>query len=162
ELASNLPVDRLNQVLALQPGVVASASGNTISIRGGRMDEAATYIVGVPTTPGNRGTAFVTPAGNAIGLAEGSVEEASVTTGSSSAEFGNAQSGIISLATKSGGSRFQGSLAYETEEVFPDAPNIGSNKVSATPGGPLVGNLTFLVAGDNAGNHSGASGQARG
>ncbi len=161
ELASNLPVDRLNQVLALQPGVVASASGNTISIRGGRMDEAAVYIDGVPTTSGNRGTGFTSPAGNTLGLAEGSVEEASVTTGSSSAEFGNAQSGIISLATKSGGSRFQGSLAYETEEVFPDASNMGFNKVSASLGGPLVGNLTFFVSGDVEGNRSASSGKER-
>ena len=31
-----LPVDRIAQVLTLQPGVVASTSGNTLSIRGGR------------------------------------------------------------------------------------------------------------------------------
>jgi outer membrane cobalamin receptor len=161
ELASNLPVDRLNQVLALQPGVVASATGNTISIRGGRSDEAAIYIDGVPTSSGNRGTGFTSPAGNVIGLAEGSVEEASVTTGSSSAEYGNAQSGIISLATKSGGSRFQGSLAYETEEAFPAASNMGFNKVGASLGGPLLGNLTFFVSGDVEGNRSASSGKER-
>ena len=161
ELSGNLPVDRLNQVLALQPGVVASASGNTISIRGGRSDEAATYIDGVPTSPGNRGTAFVTPAGNSIGLTERAVEEASVTTGSSSAEFGNAQSGIVSVATRSGGPQFQGSLGYETEEVFSSASNMGFNKVVASLGGPLVGNLTFFVSGDIEGNRSASSGKER-
>src|SRR5215210_5504800 len=51
----NLPVDRLNSVLALQPGVVASPTANTISIRGGRTDEAVTYVDGVPVTAGYRG-----------------------------------------------------------------------------------------------------------
>ena len=59
---SKLPVDRVSNVLALQPGVVASTNGNTLSIRGGRTDEAATYIDGVPTGPGNRGTGFRAPA----------------------------------------------------------------------------------------------------
>jgi Carboxypeptidase regulatory-like domain/TonB-dependent Receptor Plug Domain len=158
ELSRNLPVDRLNQVLALQPGVVASASGTTISIRGGRSDEAATYLDGVPVTPGNRGTGFVSPAGNSIGMTERALEEASVTTGSSSAEFGNAQSGIVSLATRSGGSRFQGSLAYETDEIFPNTSSYGFNKVLGSLGGPLVGNLTFFLSGDVEGAQASTTG----
>ncbi len=55
EFTSNLPVDRLNNVLALQPGVVASPSNNTSSIRGGRKTEAVTYVDGVPVSPGYRG-----------------------------------------------------------------------------------------------------------
>src|SRR5690606_4693169 len=52
EYTDKLPVDRINQVLALQPGVVASTSGNTLSIRGSRSDESATYIDGIPTQRG--------------------------------------------------------------------------------------------------------------
>ena len=59
DYAEQLPVDRITNVLALQPGVVASTTGNTLSIRGGRTDEAATYIDGVPTGAGNRGGGFV-------------------------------------------------------------------------------------------------------
>ena len=51
-----LPVDRLSQVLTLQPGVVADSAGSGINIRGGRADEAATYVDGMPITPGNRGS----------------------------------------------------------------------------------------------------------
>ena len=61
DYAEKLPIDRVNNVLALQPGVVASVTGNTLSIRGGRTDEAATYVDGVPTGPGNRGGGFVRP-----------------------------------------------------------------------------------------------------
>ena len=56
EVVKNLPVDALNQVLALQPGVVASRSTNQLSIRGGRIDQNATYIDGVPVQSGYRGT----------------------------------------------------------------------------------------------------------
>ena len=41
----NLPVDRADQVLAILPGVTADNDGN-ISIRGGRNNEAATYVDG--------------------------------------------------------------------------------------------------------------------
>ena len=43
-----LPADRINNILALQPGVVASPGGGALSIRGGRTDQAATYVDGVP------------------------------------------------------------------------------------------------------------------
>ena len=54
-----LPVDRVAQALILQPGVIAGSQRSTlsISIRGGRTDEAAVYIDGVPVNPGYRGGA---------------------------------------------------------------------------------------------------------
>src|ERR671910_1119528 len=67
QFTSNLPVDRLNSVLTLQPGVVAaSPSGNTISIRGGRTQEAVTYIDSVPVTPGYPGDARASSAGSGV------------------------------------------------------------------------------------------------
>ena len=58
EYTEKLPVDRIANVLALQPGVVAQNNGG-ITIRGGRPDEAAVYVDGVPVTAGNRGGQFV-------------------------------------------------------------------------------------------------------
>jgi Ca-activated chloride channel family protein len=43
---AQLPVDRVDQKTAVQPGVVSSPSGNTVSVRGGRPDEAASYVGG--------------------------------------------------------------------------------------------------------------------
>ena len=88
-VAAELPVDRINDVLALQPGVTVDNAGN-LSIRGGRNNEAATYVDGVPVQAGYRGDAFVGSAGSAINIGTGAFEEASVTTGSSSAVFGYA------------------------------------------------------------------------
>lgn len=141
-----LPVDRIAQVLTLQPGVVASTSGNTLSIRGGREDEAATYVDGVPVTPGNRGMG--NGGGNQIGIATNSFEEASVTTGASSAEYGNAQSGIINIATRTGGAdRYSGNIGWETDDLFPNTMSTGFNRVQASFGGPLMGGLTFFLSG---------------
>jgi len=158
EFTSNLPVDRLNNVLALQPGVVASPTNNTISIRGGRTDEAATYIDGVPVSPGYRGGNDVGSLGTEISVGTNALEEASVTTGSASAEFGNAQSGIISVQTKTGGSNYTGSFGYESDEPFGKNTSLGFNRFQGSFGGPITRNLTFFVSGALEGNKSIASG----
>ena len=159
EFTSKLPVDRLNSVLTLQPGVVAAGpSGNTLSIRGGRTQEAVTYIDGVPVTPGYRGDARVASAGTEISIGTNALEEASVTTGSSSAEFGNAQSGVISVQTKTGGSSYTGTVNYETDEPFGANHSLGFNRVTASVGGPLIRNLTFFASGTLEGQNSVESG----
>jgi hypothetical protein len=160
-----LPADRINNVLALQPGVVSSPGGGTLSIRGGRTDQAATYVDGVPTTPGYRGTGFrATNAGtggaaNGVQIGTNGFEQASITTGASSAEFGNAQSGIINIETRSGGSTFQGNVGYETDEPFGVGHSQGLNRVQASLSGPTgISNLTFAVNGTLEGRQSGAAG----
>ena len=158
EFTSNLPVDRLNNVLALQPGVVASPSNNTISIRGGRTDEAVTYIDGVPVSPGYRGGSNVGSLGTEISVGTNGLEEASVTTGSASAEFGNAQSGVISVQTKTGGSNYTGSFGYETDEPFGKNTSLGFNRFQGSFGGPITRNLTFFLSGALEGNKSVNSG----
>ncbi|MBA3319201.1 MAG: TonB-dependent receptor [Gemmatimonadales bacterium] len=144
EFARALPQDRLDDLLALQPGVVASPVG--LSIRGGRPDEAAMYVDGVPVSPGYRGYGFSTE-GTALSIGTNAVEEGAVITGAPSAEFGNAQSGIIAIATRSGGTRLGGSLSYETDEPFSVNHSLGFNRVEANLGGPLAGRLTFFLAG---------------
>jgi hypothetical protein len=159
EFTSKLPVDRINSVLTLQPGVVAATpNGNTLSIRGGRTQEAVTYIDGVPVTAGYRGDSRRGSAGSEISVGTNSLEEASVTTGSSSAEFGNAQSGVISIQTKTGGSSYTGTVNYETDEPFGAGHSLGFNRVTASLGGPLIQNLTFFVSGALEGQQSVESG----
>jgi outer membrane receptor for ferrienterochelin and colicin len=146
QFADNLPVDRIEQVLRLQPGVTADNYGN-LSIRGGRNREAATYIDGVPVQAGYRGDRFAGATATQISVATNSFEEASVTTGSSSAEFGNAKSGIISIVTKTGGSDYQGSFSYESDEPFGVNHSLGLNRVQGSFSGPLAGRLTFALSG---------------
>jgi outer membrane receptor for ferrienterochelin and colicin len=159
EFTRNLPADRLNAVLALQPGVVASPSGNTLSIRGGRTQEQVTYIDGVPISAGFRGDAQVASAGTEITVGPAALEEASVTTGSSSAEFGNAQSGVIAVNTRTGGSNYTGSLSYESDEPFGKGTSLGFNRVVGSIGGPIFRTLTFFVSGTLEGQKSVESGK---
>ena len=146
-----LPVDRINNVLLLQPGVVASAGGANLSIRGGRTDEAATYVDGVPVQSGQRGGGFVGRggqgvSGNANTVGTNQFEQIAVTTGASSADQGNAQSGVINLSTITGGQKFAGRLAMESDEMFPSSSSLGYNRVEGNLSGPLIFNgLSFAI-----------------
>jgi outer membrane receptor for ferrienterochelin and colicin len=146
DFADALPVDNLNQVLQLQPGVLQDTDGG-LSIRGARETQNATYVDGVPIQAGFRGDTFVGSAGSALTFGTNSFEEASVTTGSSSAEFGNATGGIVSIVTRTGGPEYTGSFAFETDEPMGVNHGIGFNRLEAGFSGPLAGRLTFSVSG---------------
>ena len=157
DYVEKLPVDKIQDVLALQPGVVASNGARTITIRGGRTDEAVTYIDGVPVTPGNRGNGFVGMDAGTIAVSPGGFEDASVTTGASSAEFGNAQSGVIAVQTRGGGTAWSGTLGYESDALTGLNNSVGMNRVRLGFGGPITGNLSFYVSGDLLGQSTGGS-----
>jgi hypothetical protein len=160
DFLERLPVDRLNDIVALQPGVVASGQSGplALSVRGGRPDEVVTYVDGVPVTPGFRGLALATTGGQ-ISVGTNAVQEASITTGATSAEYGNAQSGVLSVVTRSGGSQFSGALGYQTDEPFGVSHSLGFNRVEASFGGPLARHLTFFLAGVLEGQQSSGSGR---
>jgi Carboxypeptidase regulatory-like domain/TonB-dependent Receptor Plug Domain len=160
EYTEKLPVDRITNVIALQPGVVVNRNGG-INIRGGRDDEAVTYIDGVPVTPGGRNGQFVGISGGTATVSTSSFEEASVTTGGSSAEFGNAQSGVISIQTKGGGSKWSGNVGFENDEIGGLNHSRGFNRVAGGFGGPIAGGLTFYLSGDLEGAKADASGHGR-
>ncbi len=134
----NLPVEDLRNVLNLQPGVVESGKQKGVSIRGGRPGEQATYVDGVLVRNTQRGFTPLEIPGNAV-------EEVSVTTGALAAEFGDAQSGVLSFNTKTGGQRYQGSFTYQSDDVGL-WQNIGYNRLEASLGGPIKGNLTFFLS----------------
>ncbi|MGN6393237.1 MAG: carboxypeptidase regulatory-like domain-containing protein, partial [Gemmatimonadales bacterium] len=153
QFADALPVDRINDVLKLQPGVTQDNFGN-LSIRGGRNNEAATYVDGVPVQAGYRGDRFAGAAATQLVLGTNSFEEASVTTGSSSAEFGNAKSGIINIVTKTGGPDYVGSFSAESDAPFGVNHGPGFNKLEGAFSGPLAGRLTFALSGTLEGHQS--------
>ncbi len=148
DFVSKLPIDRIANVLALQPGVVADPRGGALNIRGGRTDEAATFIDGVPVSAGTRGTGYplVTVARSNLIVGTKAFEEASITTGAYSAEFGNAQSGIINIQTRSGGSKLAGSASFETDQPFGVNHGPGFNRIEASISGPVAKSLSFAVS----------------
>lgn len=138
-LVDNLPIDNVRQMLDLQPGVVESGRGTDPSIRGGRPGEAAVYVDGALVRS-------VQNSGAQANVGTNALEEASVTTGAIGAEFGDAQSGVLSFVTRSGGQRWSGSVSYQTDEGVNGDRGLGFNRLEAGFGGPLMGNLTFYVS----------------
>ena len=162
QFADDLPVDRVEQVLALQPGVIEanetilSGGGKDtpggLSIRGGRATQNAIYVDGVPVQPGYKGDrmwGFLEAGSRGSNLTVGTnaIEEASVTTGAPSAEFGNAGAGFISNITRTGGAGYQGSIGFESDEPFGLEGGLGINRLEAGFSGPVAGRLTFAISG---------------
>jgi hypothetical protein len=169
EVVKNLPADRINQVLALQPGVVANRTSGLLSIRGGRSDQNATYIDGVPVQAGYRGTGQSTVfgsstrgAGTQVEVSTDAFEQAAVTTGATSSEFGNAQAGVVSIATRGGGTKYSGTVGYENDAIT-GTNSLGFNRITGSFGGPLFKQgLTFFLSAGVEGQQSIGTGQGGG
>lgn len=97
ELIQALPITEFQEVIELQAGVVAG------HIRGGRSGEVAYWIDGVPVTD-------VYDRSTVIDVDRKSIQELQLVSGAFNAEYGQAMSGIINIATKDGDNKFNGSF----------------------------------------------------
>lgn len=142
-----LPVTEVAQVLQLQAGFVAG------SLRGGRQGEVAYWIDGVPVTDGFNGSQIVEVNKNLV-------QELQLVSGAFNAEYGQAMSGIVNIATKEGGQRFTGGVgayigqyvtSYDRDSLFPGLDSFkpaAIRNVEANLSGPVLGDdLTFFVNG---------------
>jgi outer membrane receptor protein involved in Fe transport len=150
ETIQELPVDQISDVIKLQSGVTVGDDGS-IHMRGGFGNETAYTLNGISLND---------PYGNhrSIGLATNAVQEVSVSSGTFSAEYGNALSGIVNYVTREGGNKFSFSLRgyagdYLTtrKELYPNIDNINPlnrGRLEATLGGPIISNkIKFFVSG---------------
>ena len=140
EKIENLPVEEIDDVLAVQPGITRDASGN-FHIRGGRTSEIGYQLNGISISDGfdkSRG----------LEIENESVQELQVISGTFNAEYGNAMSGIINIVTKEGGSDFHGSLKsfvgdYLSTDDFNfyniDAREAANYSMQGTLSGPVPG-----------------------
>ncbi|MGH7572377.1 MAG: TonB-dependent receptor [Gemmatimonadota bacterium] len=168
EEARGLPVDDIGSVITLGAGIykvqprgfsglrafIAGDLRNVGSgyiVRGGRVTESATYVDGV----------LVTDLANQLNAGEVgnfAVEEADVITGGFGAQFGHAQSGIVNIVTRAGGTEFHGNLRFTTDgrfgtngyditerDAFERERCCGFNALQASLGGPILPEkLTFF------------------
>ncbi len=150
-----LPVDQISQVIALQAGVVQGNDGQ-LHVRGGYGNEIAYTLNGVSVND---------PYGNqsAIGMATNAVQEVSVSTGTFSAEYGGALSGVVNYITKEGGSNYTFSLRGYSGDNVPNRSNVYNNQIGenipidllndsrmeGTFGGPIpyANNIRFFLSG---------------
>lgn len=114
ELAA-LPLENFEEAVTLQTGVVQDAEGG-IHIRGGRANEIQYIVDGIAVTDPFSGTIGVQVENNTI-------EELTVISGTFNAEFGQAQSGVINITTKSGSDTFEGNA-----QVFTGSYLTGDNR----------------------------------
>jgi outer membrane receptor protein involved in Fe transport len=121
----SLPVESVDQLLALQAGITKGAGGE-LHIRGGRSTEIAYNVNGVSS---------VNPYdyGRTVQISTNAIQELSVVSGTFNAEYGNALSGIVNAITKEGGAKYIGSLSYYTGDYLSSHKNIFMNIGSVSP-----------------------------
>lgn len=151
EKIQELPVDQISDVIRLQAGVVVGDDGE-LHIRGGYGNEIAYTLNGITLNDpyGNR---------SSLGLATNAIQEVSVSSGTFSAEYGNALSGVVNYVTREGGNDFTFSLRgyagdylSTRDELFNNIDEIdplNRGRLEATAGGkiPLLPNMNFYVSG---------------
>ena len=93
-----LPVQQLNDLVALQAGVVSQ--GSELHVRGGRSDEVQYQVDGVSVNN-------LYDNHSMLQLDRSVLEEVQVITGTFDAEYGQAMSGVVNAVLKRGGDRFQ-------------------------------------------------------
>jgi hypothetical protein len=143
----SLPLDDPASAFAQIPGVfmrggdVGIDPAFTLSIRGGTFGAPATFVDGAPVRS-HFGTPFITPALNGIGAVD-------VTTGVSSAQLSDAQGGVISYLTATGGDRFAAHWSAHTDAPFGSGTSVGYNRFAGVLGGPVPGlaGLTWFASG---------------
>lgn len=141
ETIQNLPVDQIADVIRLQAGVVSGNDGQ-LHVRGGYGNEIAYTLNGISVND---------PFGNSrsIGVATNAIQEVMVSTGTFSAQYGNALSGVVNYVTKEGSDKYSFSLRgyagdyvtnntdlfFNLDEIDP----LNRTRTEATFGGPIPG-----------------------
>ena len=150
DVISQLPVAEVSDVLKLQAGVVISSDGG-IHIRGGRSNQIAYQIDGVPVTDIYDGSSLVN-------VNQNSIQELQVISGAFNAEYGQAQSGVVNLVTKDGSNTFSGNIQAYTGDYFSNKTSVFTNIKDFNPvairnfegslSGPIISdNLFFFING---------------
>ena len=128
----NLPVRGVAQTVALQGGIVNTEGSSELNIRGGRAEEVEYYVDGVRVQ------------GSLLGVNQQAIEQQEVLIGTIPARYGDVQSGVISITTKSGRNDFFGSVEGVTSTGL---DSFGYNLGSISLGGPIVPNrLGFFIS----------------
>lgn len=132
EELQNLPIRGVAQVASLQSGVVSREGSDDLFVRGGREEEIAYYVDGVRIT-------------GSLAMNQQAIAEQEMLIGTIPARYGDAQAGIISITTKTGGDQFFGTIEGITSEGL---DGYGYNVGSLSLGGPLLSDrLGFFISG---------------
>lgn len=136
----NLPVTEVGEVLSMQAGYVDG------SLRGGRRGEVMYMIDGVPMTDSYDRS-------STVDINTSMIQELQVISGAFNAEYGQAMSGIVNIATKQGSNDFGGHANFYIgdhisthSEIFPRVNRIqpfSINNLELGIHGPLIRDKLF-------------------
>ncbi|MCK4420198.1 TonB-dependent receptor [candidate division WOR-3 bacterium] len=138
EIARMPDVEEASDLMRLQPGVIGT------HVRGGRTGETVYYIDGIAIRDPIRG------ATSALDINVVSIKEMEMLTGGFSAEYGNAQSGIVNIITKEGGKKLSGQWLYKTDNRSPAGSSFNTDYSAFSIGGPisfLPSDFRFFLSG---------------
>ena len=146
---SALPTRSLNAIVALQPGVVR-LNGDTF-IRGSRADETGYTVEGADVKD-----ILNRDGGSLVSVTPDAVQEIVVQAGGYTAQYGNANAGIISQDFKTGTDQYHASARFETDnfgnypgDTFLDTYSYGYSNYVVTFSGPVFTNkLKLFVSGE--------------
>lgn len=143
---SRLPVKGVTNIVSLQSGVVVQdgsggVEGNaTINVRGGRGSEVLYIVDGVPQNN-------IFTGANRSQVSDNSIEQVSFQVGGYEAKYGQAQSGIVNITTKSGSPIYNLFADVVTSKFLDD---YGYNLYTFNLSGPIIpgdqNNTMFLSA----------------
>jgi outer membrane receptor protein involved in Fe transport len=160
-------VKDVGDVLGVQAGVVKF--GDQLFLRGGRANETQILVDGVVVNDAS-GTAAAnqelqalytgsSTGGGGLGVSAAAIQSVSVSAGGLDGEFGNAQSGVVNISTKSGNDTYGGSVEFRSDGIMSE--DFGERYYAFTLGGPepitmsllpalgleIPGKLTFFLTG---------------
>lgn len=143
DLIRQLPVQSVTDLVQLQAGVVVDSRGG-IHIRGGRSSEVAYLVDGISV-----GNQFSSSGGSLVSAEAAAIQEIQVISGTFNAEYGQAQSGVISVITKDPQNHFSGSVsAYAGDRISArDETFLGVGTVRPLSERSLEAHLTGPVPG---------------
>ncbi len=109
DIARQMPIRQADEMVNFQAGVATDASGQ-LHIRGGRSGEVGFFIDGMRVEDPLYGE-------QQAEIGRESLQEMQLLSGTFSAEYGEAMSGIVNLITREGGDHYRWSLEYESPMV---------------------------------------------
>ena len=124
----DVAVEGVAGIISIQPGV--TNIGGELHVRGGRANEINFTIDGMSVSDPVDG-------GSALQVDTDAISDMKVMTGGFSAEFGNAQSGMVNIVTKDGDPDYAGRIEYQTDHIIGDGRN--SDVIKFSFGGPVLG-----------------------
>ncbi|MCF7792637.1 MAG: carboxypeptidase-like regulatory domain-containing protein [Candidatus Cloacimonetes bacterium] len=125
----DVAVNDLEGVIAIQAGV--TEQNGELHIRGGRSNEVAYTVDGMSVSDPVDG-------GSALTVDMDAVEVTDVKTGGFTAEYGNAQSGIVNIITKSGSEIYSGKIEASSDHLIPGTLHSNNDETKFAFGGPVI------------------------